>query len=76
MEETVRDATTCYSNKTLTGEIATEEKIAAYELDLPHLGIGGKIIAVIELIGLMYIMYNTFSFMTKHITHVMHLLAH
>lgn len=75
-KETVFDASSAAANKTLTGELATAEKIAAYHLDIPSLGFTGKVLTVLELIGMMFIMYRSTSFMIKHITHVSHLIMH
>ncbi|MBI5789182.1 MAG: hypothetical protein HZA78_10045 [Candidatus Schekmanbacteria bacterium] len=75
-KELVFDPTSATANKTLTGELATAEKIAAYHLDIPPLGFKGKLITIIELIGLIYVMYLTGDFMVGHITHMIHLFSH
>ena len=74
-QEMAVDPTSAAANRTLTGELATAEKIAAYHIELPPLTFGQKVITVIELIGMIYIIYITVSFMIKHITHVMHVLG-
>lgn len=70
------DSSSAAANKTLTGELATAEKIAAYHIELPPLSFGRKIITVIELIVMTYIIYITVDFMIHHITHVIHMLSH
>lgn len=69
------DATSSFANKTLTGELATKEKIAAYKIDIPPLGFSAKVITVLELIGMTYVLYLVFNFIIHHVTHVVHLLS-